>query len=61
MADAGSTKQIVGYVSAYLKQPLRSLAEAEDDDLEAKQRLDGEALSQVDVNTRPGDTKKPRS
>jgi hypothetical protein len=60
MATAGSTRQIVGYVSAYLKQPLRSLSEA-GDDLEAKRRLDREAISQVDVKTRRGDTKKPRS
>ena len=61
MADAGSTKQVIGYVSAYLKQqPLRSLAEAEDD-LEANRRLGGEAMSRVDVNTRRGDTTKPKS
>jgi len=60
MADSGWTKPIVGYVSAYLKQPVRSLAEAEHD-LEAERRLDGEALSEVELNTRRGDAKKPRS
>jgi hypothetical protein len=49
MTVAKSTTETLGYVSAYLNQPQRSLAEAEKD-REAAQRRDQEAESQDNVN-----------
>ncbi len=60
MTGTKSSKEIVGYVSAYLKQMPRSLADAERDH-EAQQHLDEEAKLLRRTNVPREAAKKPPS